>query len=229
MHESILALGLARDSEVVDALLEERFELYIAGDEEEAAQYARSHPVDLLLMDLTDSAVPLTRLIRTVLREQKGRRFPTVVLTPSDMDQPVSKLFRAGANDVLKKPADTDELLARIRNLLSLFGLIEEQYGQTVTIADLDIDPKSRTVTRGGIPIELTAKEYDLLLYLARHVNQVCSREDILKYVWEFEFHMVTNVVDVYIRHLRKKVDRGFKKKLIHTVRGVGYIIKEGQ
>ncbi|MCM2999082.1 response regulator transcription factor [Paenibacillus cellulositrophicus] len=229
MHESILALGLARDSEVVDALLEERFELYIAGDEEEAAQYARSHPVDLLLMDLTDSVVPLTRLIRTVLREQKGRRFPTVVLTPSDMDQPVSKLFRAGANDVLKKPTDTDELLARIRNLLSLFGLIEEQYGQTVTIADLDIDPKSRTVTRGGIPIELTAKEYDLLLYLARHVNQVCSREDILKYVWEFEFHMVTNVVDVYIRHLRKKVDRGFKKKLIHTVRGVGYIIKEGQ
>ncbi|MET3849786.1 response regulator transcription factor [Paenibacillus sp. OAE614] len=229
MHESILAVGLAKDSEVVDALLEERFEIYIAGDEEEAAQYACSHPVDLLLMDLTDSAVPLTRLIRTVQREQKGRRFPAVVLLPSDMDLPAAKLFRAGANDVLKTPAETDELLARIRNLLSLFGLIEEQYGQTVTIADLDIDPKSRTVTRGGTPIELTAKEYDLLLYLARHVNQVCSREDILKYVWEFEFHMVTNVVDVYIRHLRKKVDRGFKKKLIHTVRGVGYIIKEGQ
>ncbi|MBB3127909.1 DNA-binding response OmpR family regulator [Paenibacillus rhizosphaerae] len=229
MHESILAIGMARDSDVVDALLEERFEIYIAGDEEEAAQFARSHPVDLLLMDLTDSSVPLTRLIRTVQREQKGRRFPAVVLTPADMDVPAARLFRAGANDVLKMPADTEELLARIHNLLSLFGLIEEQYGQTVTIADLDIDPKSRTVTRGGTPIELTAKEYDLLLYLARHVNQVCSREDILKYVWEFEFHMVTNVVDVYIRHLRKKVDRGFKPKLIHTVRGVGYIIKEGQ
>ncbi|OZB95098.1 response regulator transcription factor [Paenibacillus sp. XY044] len=229
MHESILVMGLTNESEVVDALLEERFEIYIAGHEEEAAMYARSYPVDLLLVGLTDPPMPLNRLIRSVQREQKGRRFPVVVLMHSDLDLPAAKLFRAGANDVLKNPVETDELLARIRNLLSLFGLIEEQDGQTVTVADLVIDPKSRTVTRGGVAIELTAKEYDLLLYLARHANEVCSRENILKYVWEFDFHMVTNVVDVYIRHLRKKVDRGFKQKLIHTVRGVGYIIKEGR
>ena len=113
--------------------------------------------------------------------------------------------------------------MARIANLLKLFQTGRMEQEEVIRIGDLVIDPLSRNVSRAEEAIELTHREYDLLLFLARRQGQVCTREDILKQVWDYDFHTGTNVVDVYILHLREKIDRGRKQKLLRTIRGTGY------
>ena len=130
----------------------------------------------------------------------------------------------AGADDYLVKPFSFAELLARIRVVLRRGGEVAPTILQ---VSDLRLDPVSRTVERAGQRIDLSSKQFTLLAYLLRHAGQVVSRTMILEHVWDFEFDGLTNVVDVHINRLRNKVDRGFDRPLIHTLRGVGYVLRE--
>jgi two-component system OmpR family response regulator len=130
----------------------------------------------------------------------------------------------AGADDYLVKPFSFAELLARIRVVLRRGN---EAPAVSFQLADLRVDPTTRAVERGGQRIDLTAKQFTLLHYLLRHAGQVVTRTMILEHVWNFEFDGMTNVVDVHINRLRNKVDRPFARPLIHTLRGVGYVLRE--
>ncbi|QZD59492.1 response regulator transcription factor [Bacillus pumilus] len=131
-----------------------------------------------------------------------------------------------GANDYITKPFDIEELLARIRAQLRLNIHAQEEMETELSIADLTVNEKTRDIQRAGQMLELTPREYDLLVHLLKHQQQVLTRDQLLTAVWGFDYFGDTNVVDVYIRYLRKKVDYPFEKQLIHTVRGVGYVMK---
>ncbi|WP_054955817.1 response regulator transcription factor [Paenibacillus dakarensis] len=161
-----------------------------------------------------------------VRRIQKGEQRIPIMVLGYDGSEEAAAALEAGANDYISGQTDERELLARVNNLLLLFSYGTSQRNQVIELGDLVIDPLSRQVTREDIPIDLTQREYDLLLYLSKKVNQVCSREDILNQVWDYDFHTGTNVVDVYILHLREKLDKGRKTKLIRTIRGAGYMLR---
>jgi DNA-binding response OmpR family regulator len=134
------------------------------------------------------------------------------------------KGFNAGCDDYISKPFSFEELLVRIRAVLRRGS---GALSNVITFADLTLDLISHKVIRAGREIELTAKEYTLLEYLVRNPNRVLTRTMIAEHVWDYNYDSFTNVIDVYINYLRNKVDRGFDTKLIHTVRGVGYVLKE--
>ncbi|UOK61536.1 response regulator transcription factor [Paenibacillus sp. OVF10] len=132
-----------------------------------------------------------------------------------------------GANDVMEEPIHLTVMLARIRNLLRVFANATPEGEEVIVVHDLKVNLRSRRVSRTGEYLTLTPKEYELLEFLALHVNEACTRSDILREVWGYEYAMDTNVVDVYIKHLRVKVDKGRSVKLIHTVRGIGYMLHD--
>ena len=153
-----------------------------------------------------------------------GKKTPVIFLTARDSVEDRIKGLDSGANDYLIKPFSLEELMARLRAVTRpVYGLSDN----ILTISNLSIDCASHIVKRGEKIIPLSAKEYTMLSYLVRNKGRILSREQIENHVWNFDYEGGTNVVDVYIRYLRKKIDDGFDKKLIHTVRGVGYIIKE--
>ena len=157
------------------------------------------------------------------LRKQ-GKATPVLFLTARDSIADKVKGLDSGANDYLVKPFSFEELFARIRAMTrKTFGMTDN----ILQVADLIMDTGSRTVRRGEQEIELSAKEYKLLEYLMRNRGIVLSREKIENHIWNFEYEGGTNVVDVYISYLRKKIDGSSENKLIHTVRGSGYVIKE--
>ena len=161
-----------------------------------------------------------------VLRAIRGAKkdTPVLFLTARDAVSDRVKGLDSGANDYLVKPFSLEELLARVR------AMTRKSFGSSsnvLAVADLELDIASKTVTRGGAQIMLSAKEYALLEYLMVNKGRILSREKIEDHIWNFDYEGGTNVVDVYISYLRKKIDDGHKKKLIHTVRGRGYVIRE--
>ena len=163
----------------------------------------------------------------TVVTELRGagKRIPVLMLTAKASTEDVVAGLDAGSDDYLTKPFAFSELTARVRALLRREG---KDRGAEITFADLRLDPVSHKVWRGKTEIELTAKEYGLLEYLMRNTNTVLSRAMIADHVWDYAFDSFTNIIDVYVNYLRKKVDKDFPVKLIHTVRGQGYVMREG-
>ncbi|NOU73107.1 response regulator [Paenibacillus sp. LMG 31458] len=181
---------------------------------------------ELILLDVMLPELSGLEVLRRI--RQVNSTLPIILLTARDaVPDRVSGLDQ-GANDYVTKPFATIELLARIRSLLRQRSLQDQPVEQPhlLKVDDLSMDLKSRAVTREGTPIELTPTEFDLLRFLIQHQDEVMSREQIISEVWGYDFVGDTNVVDVYIRYLRQKVDKPFSSKLIQTIRGIGYLLK---
>jgi DNA-binding response OmpR family regulator len=209
---------------VARGLRAETFAVDIATDGREGRSHVESFHYDLLILDLMLPHVSGSELLRLVRRLHPS--LPVLVLTARDATEDKVKLFEAGADDYLTKPFDFAELMVRIKALLRRAPV---ERNDLIVISDLEVNRLTRQVHRGGQSIELTGKEYALLEYLLSSPNRVFSRTMILEHVWDQSFEGVTNIVDVYVRHLRRKVDDPFPIKLIHTVRGVGYCVREVQ
>ena len=177
---------------------------------------------DCLLLDIMMPKKDGHEVLRAV--RAKGDATPVIFLTARDSVQDRIEGLDLGADDYLVKPFDLDELLARIRAATRKYGA---QKTSVLTIADLTVDTVSHAVTRGGKEIRLSAKEYAILEYLLRNKGTVISRTRLEDHIWNYDYAGGSNVVDVYITYLRKKIDSGFDKKLIHTIRGAGWIMKE--
>lgn len=192
-------------------------------DGAEALDYAASADYDVMVLDIMMPKLDGLAVLRTL--RQRGDATPVLLLTARDAVADRVKGLDSGANDYLVKPFSLEELAARLR------ALTRTRYGQAsaaLTVANLTLDSASHTVTRGGRPITLSAKEFQLLEYLMHNQGRVLSREQIENHIWNFDYEGGTNVVDVYISYLRKKIDGGQAVKLIHTVRSRGYVLKEG-
>ncbi|MEC1290218.1 two-component system response regulator YkoG [Bacillus mojavensis] len=178
----------------------------------------------LLLLDVMLPGMSGLEVLRRLRRTDQGT--PVILLTARDSIPDKVTGLDIGANDYVTKPFEIEELLARIRAALRQTGSKTEDIGTFLTYDDLQVNEKTREVRRGDKEVELTPREFDLLVYMLKHPQQVLTREQILSSVWGFDYIGDTNVVDVYIRYIRKKLDYPYEKQLIHTVRGVGYTIK---
>lgn len=181
---------------------------------------------NLILLDIMLPEISGLEVLRRI--RQEDATTPIILLTARDtIPDRVSGLDQ-GANDYVTKPFAIEELLARVRSLLRQHqALIQPDTGNEIQVDDLHMDLRSRSVRRDGKSIELTPTEFDLLRFLITHKKEVMTREQIISEVWGYDFVGDTNVVDVYIRYLRQKIDKGFPFKLIHTVRGVGYMVMD--
>ena len=203
------------------ALEEESYAVDLCEDGAQGLDMALSGSYDLIMIDLMLPSLPGLEVLAR-LRKEKIQT-PVMILTAqSKVDQRVKGLD-AGADDYLTKPFAIDELLARVRALLRR-GPVESP--GILQIDDLMLNPANREVTRGGQRIDLTVKEYALLEYFMRHAGRVLTRPMISDHVWNQDFDTFTNVIDVYVNYLRNKIDRGRARKLIHTIRGSGYMLK---
>jgi two-component system OmpR family response regulator len=194
-------------------------DLIDSGDEGERMAAAGNY--DLIILDMR---LPGKSGLQ-VLHDLRGRGFerPVLVLTAQDAIDAKVETLRAGADDYVTKPFAFEELLARVEALSRRPRVLASP---ALKVADLELHLDTREVTRGGTTIELTPKEYTVLEYLMRHAGRVMSRTLITEYAWGYHFDPGTNIVDVVINHLRKKIDASHRTKLIHTIRGVGYVIR---
>lgn len=158
---------------------------------------------------------------------QRNKLVPIIMLTALSATDDKIEGFDSGADDYIVKPFEFRELVVRVRSLLKRTVIQQIPVGNILRVADLEMNIDSKKVTRGGKAIQLTAKEFQLLEYFMRNRNRVLSRGDIAEKVWELDFDTRTNVIDVYINFLRKKIDKDFEQKLIHTQVGMGYVMKE--
>ena len=202
-------------------LQEESYAVDVALDGAEGTAMLEMNVYDAVILDLM---LPKKNGIE-VMRDIRAKKMsvPVIMLTARDTVSDKVMGLDAGADDYLTKPFAFQELVARLRSLL------RRGKGEVamLKVADLALDPATRKVKRGERELVLTAKEFSLLEYMMRNVNKPLSRTTLSEHVWDINFDRMTNVVDVYINFLRNKVDKDFEKKLIHTVRGVGYIMKE--
>jgi len=200
----------------------EQYEVQTASDGEEGLKLALEKPFHLIVLDWM---LP-KRDGLSILKDLRGKKIitPVLMLTAKDSVEDIVAGLDSGSDDYLTKPFAFNELLARVRALLRRS---EQDRGAEISFADLRLDPVSHQVWRKDKELDLTAKEYGLLEYFMRNPNQVVTRTMIAEHCWDYTFDSFTNIIDVYVNYLRKKVDREADKKLIHTVRGVGYIFKE--
>jgi heavy metal response regulator len=208
---------------IQQGLREHGFAVDLVADGSQGLDFAATGVYDLLILDRmlpVCDGLDLLRMVRA-----RGVMTPAIFLTARAAVNDRIEGLDGGADDYLIKPFSFAELLARIRVVLRRGA---ETGSPVLQVADLRLDPIARTVERSGRRIDLSAKQFALLDYLMRHAGQVVSRTMILEHVWDFEFDALTNVVDVHINRLRNKVDRDFDKPLIHTLRGVGYVLREG-
>ncbi|MBW6512254.1 MAG: response regulator transcription factor [Desulfuromonadaceae bacterium] len=202
---------------------EEEFSVDLAYDGEEGLDLAEANPYNLIIMDLMLPKMGGLDVIRQL--RKKEINVPVLCLTAKDTVDDIVAGLDSGSDDYLTKPFAFAELLARVRALLRRGS---QDRGAEIVFADLRLDPVTHRVWRGDKEIDLTAKEYGLLEYFMRNPNQILTRTMIAEHVWDYTFDSFTNIIDVYVNYLRKKVDRDFSLKLIHTARGMGYILKEG-
>jgi len=207
---------------VVVGLVAEGFAVDAASDGEAGLDLATTYDYDLIILDLMLPGLSGTEVLRRI--RAGNHRVPILMLTARDAIADKVEHFEAGADDYLTKPFAFAELMARVKALLRR-GSVERP--SVLRIADLDLDRLSQQVRRAGRRIDLTAKEYALLEYMMANAGRVLSRTMIVDHVWDQSFDGATNIVDVYVRHLRSKVDDGHDNKLIRTVRGVGYKISD--
>ena len=207
---------------VARALRAERYAVDVAEDGRTGWELAAAHEYDLIILDLMLPLLSGTELLIRIRR--KKRQVPILVLTARDATEQKVKQFEAGADDYLTKPFALAELIIRIKALLRRDPVARLS---ALRVADLEVDQLTQQVRRAGRRIDLTPKEYALLEYLAANPGRVISRTMIIEHVWDHSFEGLTNIVDVYVRHLRSKVDDPFPTKLIRTIRGVGYGLGE--
>jgi two-component system, OmpR family, response regulator len=203
-------------------LEEHRWAVDLVADGQEGEERASSEAYDLVILDMRLPTKSGTEVLHSL--RAKGFERPVLVLTAQDAVDAKVATLRAGADDYVTKPFAFEELLARVEALARRPRALA---APVLRVGDLEIDQSTREVRRSGVPIEVTPKEYTVLEYLARHAGRVMSRTLITEYAWGYHFDPGTNIVDVVINHLRKKVDAGHARKLITTVRGVGYVLKE--
>ncbi len=202
-------------------LEEQRFHVDLVEDGLEGLRLGSGGLYDLIILDLRLPEMTGLEVLRTL--RDRGLTVPILVLTAQDAVDFKVNALRAGADDYVTKPFAFEELLARVEAL----GRRPQQLrSPTLQVADLELDTATHEVRRGGRAIEVTPKEYTVLEYLMRHRGRVMSRTLITEYAWDYHFDPGTNIVDVVINRLRKKIDSGHDRKLIHTVRGVGYTVK---
>jgi DNA-binding response OmpR family regulator len=199
----------------------EHYAVDVAPDGEEARWLACACEYDLMLLDLNLPKIDGLSVLRTIRPKKKS--LPVLVLTGRSRIEDKIEALDSGADDCLVKPFSYTELSARVRALLRRRPVTAET---VLKVADLELDRVERTVRRAGKRIELTSKEFGLLEYLLRNAGHRITRNMIVEHVWNLSFDTGTNIVDVYINYLRKKVDEGYSPKLIHTVRGVGYELR---
>lgn len=208
---------------------EEGHEVSLAFTGEEGLRMATEHTFDLLILDIMLPGLTGLEICRSVRRQ--NNRTPILFLTALGTTENLVNGLDSGADDYLVKPFKFAELLARIRSLLrrSEAAYTAFERADTLRFSDMELDDYRKTVKRADAPVSLTATEYRLLQYFMQNPRRVLSRMDILEHVWGLDFDLGTNVVDVYVNYLRKKIDKNHPVKLIHTVIGMGYVLKEGE
>ena len=196
------------------------YKVFTASSGEEAFEITSRHRPDLLLLDLL---LPGMSGLEVCRRMREESNIPIIVLSVKGAERNKVEALDLGADDYLTKPFSLNELLARVRSVLRR---APQRQAERLRIDDLEIDMRRHKATRSGVPLNLTPKEFLLLAHLVRSAGEVVSRAELAEQVWEIGFKTTTNVVDVVVRRLRAKVDDPFKTKLIHTIRGVGYVLK---
>jgi len=201
-------------------LQEESYSVDVAYDGEEGLYMAENLPADVIVLDIMLPKLDGLAILKTI--RKKGIKTPVILLTAKDAVLDKIKGLDTGADDYLTKPFEFGELLARIR---ALFRRIGEQKSPVIIIDDLEINTASHKVKRAGKKIDLSPREYAILEYLAYNKDRVLTRIEITEHIYDESFDLDSNIVDVYINYLRTKIDKDSDKKLIHTIRGTGYML----
>ena len=210
---------------IQQGLQENNLQADVAYDGLMGKKMALSGQYQLIILDLNLPQLNGYEVCKEI--RQYNARIPIIMLTALGAMEDKIQAFGTGADDYMVKPFDFRELLARVQVFLKRSAGTTADAQQIMKVADLEIDNQGKTVKRAGQQITLTAKEFALLVYLVRNKGRVVSRADIAEKIWDITFDTGTNVIDVYVNFLRKKVDKGFEPKLIHTRQGMGYVLKE--
>ena len=205
-------------------LEESGYNVDVAYDGASGLTLTQKNNYQLIISDIIMPKLNGIALCQQIRHDKPG--IPILFLTALDAKEDVVNGLNSGADDYLTKPFDFRELLARVK-VLTRRADTSFSYALTLNFADVQMNLKDRTVTRGGLPVELTTKEFKLLEYFIRRPNTVISRQELSRDIWNIDFNTGTNMVEVYINYLRNKIDKPFGKKLIHNIHGIGYILKE--
>ena len=209
---------------IVKKLKLEKYGVDFCFDGEEAVDYILATEYDAIILDIMLPKLDGFEVLKKI--RSKNVKTPVLLLTARDSVEDRVKGLDSGADDYLIKPFSFEELLARVRVLLRRNNSSSENADNTYTLANLTVIIDSHTVLRDNQKIKLSMREFSILEYMIRNKERVLSREQIEQHIWNYDYEGGTNVIDVYIRYLRRKIDKGFEPKLIHTIRGIGYVLK---